>query len=152
MPYNLTVYPLSLQAMKSLITLLFFVCCATMNVVAADVVDYLRARSTGTAVVIEWRSLSETGITRYEIERAGDNGVFRYVATVDVKGSNQLYDYTDSEAFNKPDGSKISSNYFTYRIRIVYSNNSSSYSSSVGVTHSVSSIKRTWGMIKQMFR
>jgi opacity protein-like surface antigen len=138
--------------MKNILIILGLFVSAGTYVLAADVVDYLRARSTGAAVVIEWRSTSEADITRYEIERAGDDGIFRYVATLDVKGSNQTYDFTDNEAFGKPDGSKVAANYFTYRLKLVHADKSVTYSNTAGVTHSVSSIKRTWGMIKQMFR
>lgn len=137
--------------MKLLIALVGMIA-ITSAVFAADEVDYFRARSSGSAVILEWRSVAENGVDRYEIERAGDDGVFRYVASVDAKGNNQSYDYTDDEAFSKPDGTKVASTYFTYRLRIVHTDKSVSYSSSAGVTHSVSSIKRTWGMIKQMFR
>lgn len=138
--------------MKSVFITIGLVVAATVAALAADVVDYLRARSTGAAVIIEWRSSEESGIDRYEIERATDNGVFRYVATIETKGANHSYEYTDNEAFSKPDGNKVTATYFTYRLRVVHSDKSVEYSSSAGVSHSVSSIKRTWGMIKQMFR
>lgn len=116
-------------------------------------VDYLRARSTGAAVVLEWRSTQENNLLQYEIERAGDDQIFRYVATVSAKGSNQTYSYRDDEAFNKRDaGGNVASTYFTYRLKMVHGDQRSVYSTSAGVSHNVSSIKRTWGMIKEMFR
>lgn len=116
-------------------------------------VDYLRARSTGSAVVLEWRSTQESNLLQYEIERAGDDQIFRYVATVSAKGPNQTYSYRDDEAFNKRDGNgNVAATYFTYRLKLVHADQRTVYSTSAGVSHNVSSIKRTWGMIKEMFR
>ncbi len=136
----------------ALIASILFVAVVTALAVDATV-DYLRARSNGNSVVLEWRSSDEANVTQYEVERAGDDQIFRYVASVNAKGSNQTYAYTDDEAFNKPDGdARVSATYFTYRLKMVYADQRTSYSTSAGVSHNVSSIKRTWGMIKEMFR
>ncbi|RPI67292.1 MAG: hypothetical protein EHM43_08900 [Ignavibacteriae bacterium] len=136
----------------ALIASVLFVAVVTALAVDATV-DYLRARSNGTSVVLEWRSSDEANLAQYEVERAGDDQIFRYVASVNAKGSNQTYSYTDDEAFNKPDGNpNVSATYFTYRLKMVHADQRTSYSTSAGVSHNVSSIKRTWGMIKEMFR
>jgi hypothetical protein len=55
--------------------------------------------------------------------------------------------------FAKGDGSNdVQNNQLQYRLKLVRPDKSFTYSNSVSVTHSVSSIKRTWGMIKEMFR
>jgi hypothetical protein len=112
------------------------------------------ARSESGAVKVEWRSTAEVSLDHYELERAGDDQVFRTVAVVDAKGSNQSYSYLDEEAFGKRDGSdgSIAKTYFTYRLKMVSDDRSATYSNTTGVSHSVSGIKRTWGMIKEMFR
>jgi hypothetical protein len=115
-------------------------------------VDYLRAKSNGSTVTLEWRSSNEGNVVNYEIERAGPDQVFRSIGSVAAKGSNQAYTYTDEEAFGKNDDATVSSTYFTYRLKLVGSDQSSSYSATASVSHTVSSIKRTWGMIKEMFR
>jgi len=116
--------------------------------------QYFSARSSGTTISVEWRANAEDNVIQYEIERAGDDQVFRFVASVPAKGSNQAYSYVDNEAFGKQEGANgsIAKTYFTYRLKIVNADKTSSYSNSTGVSHSVSSIKRTWGMIKEMFR
>jgi len=116
--------------------------------------QYFQAKSDGAAVTLEWKSATEQDVAQYEVERAGDDNQFRYVATVSAKGSNQSYTFKDDEAFGKRDnsGGTIAKNYFTYRLRIVGSDHTATFSGNVGVTHNVSSIKRTWGMIKEMFR
>jgi len=116
--------------------------------------QFFNAKSTGTSVTLEWKSSAEGDLDFYEVERAGEDQVFRFVSTVQAKGSNQTYTYNDDEAFGKRDGTdgQITKNYFTYRLKLVHTDKSIAYSSTSGVTHSVSSIRRTWGMIKEMFR
>ncbi len=116
--------------------------------------QYFNAKSNGTSISLEWKSTVEQDIAEYQIERAGQDNQFRFVATIQAKGSNQAYSYRDDEAFGKRDGTdgSTASSFFTYRLRIIQADRSSTYSNTVGVTHNVSGIKRTWGMIKEMFR
>ncbi len=116
--------------------------------------QYFQAKSNGTSVSLEWKSNNEPDLVQYEIERAGEDNAFRYIATVQAKGNNQSYTYRDDEAFGKRDGNdgSVARNYFTYRLKMIGADQNTSYSNTVGVTHNVSGIKRTWGMIKEMFR
>jgi len=130
-----------------------------LGVLTAEAVQvtlqFFQAKSNGNSIVVEWKSNVETDVVSYDVERAGSDNVFRYVGTVAAKGSNQPYSYTDDEAFGKRDGSSdgsVARNYFTYRLKIVTADKNVNYSNSVGVVHNVSGIKRTWGMIKEMFR
>lgn len=130
---------------------------AAATVVAYGVqvsLQYFNAKSNGTSISLEWKSTAESNLMQYEIERAGDDNQFRYVATVQARGSNTVYTYRDDEAFGKGDGNdgSVARNYFTYRLKMVTPERSASYSNTIGVTHNVSGIKRTWGMIKEMFR
>jgi hypothetical protein len=50
------------------------------------------------------------------------------------------------------DDASVAQGNLSYRLRIVRDDQSAGYSNTVTVTHSVSGIKRTWGMIKEMFR
>lgn len=129
-----------------------------LGVITANAVQvtlqYFQAKSNGNSIVLEWKSNAESDVAVYEVERAGSDNVFRYVGSVSAKGSNQSYSFTDDEAFGKRDGNNetITRNYFTYRLKVVAVDKNVSYSNSVGVVHNVSGIKRTWGMIKEMFR
>jgi hypothetical protein len=141
------------MAMRTLITILTIGILAVITMRAADpALQSFQARSTGKAVSVEWRSGTEGGVVRYEIERAGTDGVFRLVAAVVAKGSNHTYQFTDDEAFAKRDDASVAQGNLSYRLRIVRDDQSAGYSNTVTVTHSVSGIKRTWGMIKEMFR
>ncbi|MEY3386194.1 MAG: hypothetical protein RIR53_1005 [Bacteroidota bacterium] len=116
--------------------------------------QYFQAKSNGNSIILEWKSNAEADIATYEVERAGSDNVFRYVGSISAKGSNQAYSFTDDEAFGKRDGNNesVTRNYFTYRLKIISADKNVSYSNTVGVVHNVSGIKRTWGMIKEMFR
>jgi hypothetical protein len=66
---------------------------------------------------------------------------------VQPKGSNSLYTYVDRSAY------KDTESVYVYRLKILEaSSGPSSYSNEITVSHSVSSVKRTWGSIKAMFR
>lgn len=109
--------------------------------------DFFNGRSDGDNVVLEWKTRSESDLLRYEIQRkAGSNGEFVSLATVSPKGSNSLYTYTDRSAY------KESESVYVYRLKIVETSGPSSFSNEITVSHSVSSVKRTWGSIKAMFR
>lgn len=137
-------------------TLFIIIAVSILAVVSAQAADpalqSFQARSTGKSVAVEWRSGTEGGVVKYEIERAGTDGVYRFVAAVDAKGNNQTYQFSDDEAFAKRDDAAVAQGNLTYRLRVLREDRSVGYSNSVVVTHSVSSIKRTWGMIKEMFR
>jgi opacity protein-like surface antigen len=139
--------------MKSIVVLLLSFVFAAAVAPAADVaLQSFQARSLGRSVSVEWRSGVESGVMRYEIERSGSDGIFRFVAAIDAKGTGQNYQFTDDEAFGKRDEQSVIASNLTYRLRVVREDKSLSYSNTVVVTHSVSGIKRTWGMIKEMFR
>lgn len=141
--------------MRKVITSIAVLVLSSLVALAVQVtIQSFTARSTGTAIIVEWKSASEPDITSYELERASDDQVFRHVSTVTAKGSNQPYAYNDDEAFGKRDGNdgSIARNYFTYRLKIVRADKSFVYSNTIGVSHNVSGIKKTWGMIKEMFR
>lgn len=128
----------------------------TIALFASSNIDYFRVTSVGKNIQLEWRTSDETNITRYEIERSSSvSPNFRQITTIDAKGYPSTYKYLDEEAYlKKPDDSDqtLAKQTFNYRIKIVKADNSFTYSSTESVTQEVSSIRRTWGMIKQMFR
>lgn len=115
--------------------------------------DSFNAKSDGKNITIEWKSADESSVSRYELERTNSANNFTYLTSQDAKGSNYSYRYVDEEAFMKDDNTGTQSkNIYTYRLKIVKKDNSISYSDNVTVTHNISGIRRTWGMIKEMFR
>lgn len=107
----------------------------------------MQARSDGNNVTVQWGSSDESLVTEFVVERrSGTSGEFLTIAEVAKKGSNSYYEYIDKSAF------KTTGTIYQYRIRIVLSNGGNEYSSIITVSHNVSSVKRTWGSLKAMFR
>ncbi|MBR9974586.1 MAG: hypothetical protein KFF77_03315 [Bacteroidetes bacterium] len=133
--------------MKRSINILLVLLIVTGTAVGGAFLDFFNGRSDDDNVVLEWKTRSESDLLRYEIQRkAGSNGEFVSLATVSPKGSNSLYTYIDRSAY------KESESVYVYRLKIVETSGPSSYSNEITVSHSVSSVKRTWGSIKAMFR
>lgn len=122
-----------------------------------NTLEFLKASSDGNVITIEWKSLIEDGIQAYEIERATDKTPFNKITTIQPKGNGFYYKYIDEEALRKVGANEktdiplVQTNY-SYRLKILKKDGNFFYSNSVNVTHNVSFIKRTWGMIKEMFK
>jgi len=105
----------------------------------------LSAYSNGTNIIVRWVSENEAGVRGYAIERkAGMDGPF-ITLTVEplfCKGNNEAYEFIDQSAFRTTDN--------LYQYKITALGTGAVYY--VTVNHSVSSVRRTWGSIKAMFR
>jgi len=134
--------------MKYLTTTLFIACLLLATAIGGAFLEYFNGRSDGDNVVLEWKTRSESNLLRYEVQRkAGHSGEFITLATVQPKGSNSMYSYIDRAAY------KNAASLYIYRLKIVDQGSSPvSYSNEISITHSVNSVKRTWGSIKAMFR
>lgn len=125
--------------------LLFICTCATL-LFGSAFLDSFSAKSQGDGIKIEWKTSDENNISSFVIERKSVNGVFLPIATIQPKGSNSSYSYTDQNIF------KTNGSVFVYRLRIVDKDNSVAFSRELSVSHSLSELKRTWGSIKALFR
>jgi hypothetical protein len=106
------------------------------------------ASSNGENIVLRWLSEQESGVVRYELERkAGVNGQFFLLVQIAPRGDNSSYDYVDDAAFRV-----TTETFYQYRIKVVFADGSSIYFGPISVSHSISSVRRTWGSIKAMFR
>jgi hypothetical protein len=108
----------------------------------------LQAHSDGNNVTIQWGTTEEVFLSEFVVERqAGSEGGFIPVPpSVAPKGNNSFYEFVDQTAF------KTITSVYQYRIKIVSQDGSYTYSKTVTVSHNVSSVKRTWGSLKAMFR
>lgn len=115
---------------------------------ASDYFSALSIRASGDAIVVQWTSVREDGLTSYEVQRRdAETPIYVRIGTVDLKGSGSRYTYVDNSAFNKPSEAKQ----YTYRIRAT-TRNGSTYSQILTISHDVSSVRKSWGMIKELFR
>jgi hypothetical protein len=131
--------------MKKVITTLFVLSLVTL-VFAGATLEFFRGKSENDKVFLEWKSREESALKEYVIERKSLNGDYIPLATIQPKGNNSYYTFIDETAFKS-----LGSIYY-YRLKIVDYNGSISYSNEISIFHSVSSVKRTWGSIKAMFR
>lgn len=142
--------------MKLKVIIIFVGLILAFAIAQAKVLDLFTASSDGKAITLEWRSNDESNINRYEIERKSENSPnFVVIETINSDGTGRSRRYVDEEAYMRKnsDAEEISQKTnFSYRIKVIYKDNSFEYSDTVNVTHTINSIRRTWGMIKQMFR
>jgi len=130
--------------MKNRILIAFLLLTSVITFAGADILK-LSARSQNGNVVVFWQASNETNLKNYVVERKTVNGSFIDVGTVEPR-SDKNYEFVDQSAF------KSSEVLYVYRLRIVDADGSVSHSWEVAVPHNVSSVKRTWGSIKALFR
>ena len=127
---------------------------ASMSIIAAEIsFDHMTAKSDGKVITVEWRPSIEKGVRSYELERSSTGDGFRSIANIEPKGAQTTYRFVDENALMKGgNNERILGKMYSYRIKVIAFDNSVSYSNIVSVSHSVTGIRRTWGMIKEMFR
>lgn len=142
--------------MKRITTIIAVVLCSMTLYSMQFALEFFRASSDGKSVTVEWKSISESGVIRYDVERASSDNQFRALATIDAKGVNTNYRFLDDDAYMRGGSEQakdqVQVSDIKYRLRVVNADNSSTYSAVITVKHSVSSVRRTWGMIKELFR
>lgn len=116
--------------------------------------EYFSAKSNGDQVILEWKMLDDANINYFQVEKKiDDTEAYRPVgAKIKVKGDNQVYRFTDDDTFFKQQVKLQSDNIQAYRVKCFMRNNDFAYSNITYVTHNVNSVKKTWGMLKEMFR
>ncbi len=138
---------------RSLCILFIVLCAGAASLIAADIAfDYFTARSNGKDIRIEWKTNREDDVAKFEIERslAGQND-FRSIGSVTPKGNGSSYVFVDENAMIAGKSATVSSTLYSYRIKAI-GQSSTAFSQTISVSHTVSSVRRTWGMIKEMFR
>ncbi|MGE5481265.1 MAG: hypothetical protein ACM3U1_12665 [Chloroflexota bacterium] len=114
------------------------------------------ASSDGRAITIEWRTSDEAGVKYFVVERGSGKTSYQAIASKTAKGSPSVYKHVDEDGlmkkFEVSEGQLQSDKVYTYRIKAVYNDKKTFTSDAVYVMHKTSSFRRTWGMIKEMFR
>lgn len=122
-------------------------CGAVSAALAGGIKDgSLSAYSNGTTILVRWISDDENDVRGFMVERRAGTDDRPFVQLTNpylpCKGSGSSYEFVDNAAF------RVTDNLYQYRITAV--GNGSTYY--VTVNHRVSSVRRTWGSIKAMFR
>ncbi len=139
------------------VTFVLIIFSAAVALFAQATIEGMRARSDGRAITIEWRSTQESSVNVYEIERSPANQTdFKRIGSVQARGSQQSYRFIDENALiasTSGGGANLQgASIYVYRLKIIDVNDKAIYSEPIAVSHTISSVRRTWGMIKEMFR
>ena len=136
---------MNINMRKIFITLfILFFSLQTYLIADSEILEF-QAEPSSNKITLNWRTGVEKNITSFYIERSSNNNDFMKVGEVDPTGTNSRYEFVDESI------SRVRSIYY-YRLRVVNNNGSSQFSESLPVIPNVSSIKRTWGSIKALFR
>ncbi|MGE3801032.1 MAG: hypothetical protein AB7H80_08435 [Candidatus Kapaibacterium sp.] len=116
----------------------------------SNVFRSIKAESKGEEIQIEWKTTGDNSFHTFEIERRSNEvPSYRRIGSIVAKESADGYTFVDNGAFFRTSGDKE----FTYRVKAVGAGGLEQYSPPVTVSHKVvSSVKRSWGMIKELFR
>jgi hypothetical protein len=125
----------------------------------SEVLTYFKGSPSVDAITLDWQSGTETGVISYTIERSDiKTSEFKEMGVVMAVGNNSTYRFRDAAVSgitsNSSGGGHSQvplSDLFKYRLRLNY-RNAVSYSQTIRVTRPSAGVKRTWGMIKEMFR
>lgn len=140
---------------------LFVFAIIVTQLVASDLfIESFTANSDGKNITIRWRTTSEDNLNSFALERSNNNSYFKQIYEADSKGMPSYYSFVDEEAFmkeialesSKNEDQLLSENNYTYRLKVIKSDNTFLYTDAISVAHNPSSIRRTWGMIKEMFK
>ena len=131
---------------KYLYTLLFlfFVFLSFSGRGQSVIVSDFNLTSDGADVLLEWELPDETGILEYRLyRRLNQNPNQDHIVTIKVDGSGS-YQYLDDGIF------KRDSTVIHYDLEIIQEKKTDVFTNSI--SHNPTSIQRTWGSIKAMFK
>jgi hypothetical protein len=116
--------------------------------------EFFTAKSNGEQITLEWKLVNEDNVDFYQVEKKLKEGnIYRPIGSrIRAIGNSNIYRYTDEDFFFKNNVELQSDNIQAYRIRVILKNNDTRFSNTTYVTHNVSSVRKTWGMLKEMFR
>lgn len=132
-----------MKKIKYILILLF----AIISIYGGVFIVSFNVKSEGNSVIVEWQTQNEVNIKEYWVLRKSNNSDFEQIAVIAAKGGNNSYKYIDKEAY------KATEKIYRYKLRIINtSGEEDGMSEEKNVLHNVSSVKRTWGSIKALFR
>ncbi|MBU0559223.1 MAG: hypothetical protein KJ799_04740 [Bacteroidetes bacterium] len=128
------------------ISAVFLLVFISVNIFANAILSDFQVISENGNVILNWQTSQEINLKHFIVERKSTNGPFMELGNIPATGDNSVYSFIDENAYKSHDA------IYTYRLKIVDNDNTVSYSNEVSVSHSPSTVKRTWGSIKALFR
>ncbi len=105
----------------------------------------LTAVSDGQTVTLSWQTLQEENLRHFVIQRKTAEGAFIDLAYITPE-SDRNYEFIDRTAYKTDDA------VYLYQLKIVETNGNVTTLREARVLHNVSSVRKTWGSIKALFR
>lgn len=126
-----------------ILTLLLMICFVAFASVS---IKYFTASPIGTEIKLQWEAQSETGITEFQLwKRTPSSGAVK-IHTV-IPNGNKVYAYTDANVMKTNETQQT----YIYTLRVMQG--TTTYTDfTQTINHSPTSIQRTWGSIKSMFK
>ncbi len=136
-----------MMKLKYLIALLIFT--TGLIFAGANIPQGLSVRSSGNKVIIAWQAISESNVKEYVIEKKSGTGDWVSVGSPITPRADMNYEFVDADVYKTTVGS-----WYKYRLKIVSNDGSNpTYLEQSGTIYpNISSVKRTWGSIKALFR
>jgi hypothetical protein len=108
--------------------------------------NYFRAGFEGTDVKVEWEVANEHTVTGFDVYRKlNSETAFRRINEVQVSGSRR-YAFLDADLRNQPNRTGT----LTYKLTVETTTGDQSFTTAF--VNNPSSVERSWGSIKSMFR
>ena len=130
--------------MKLIYSLTFLTLFITLLWANAIIIEW-KAEPEQNKIILQWKTSQEDGVEKFVIERSTDNSHFFDIGEISARGPGFQYRFEDNKlGFTK--------SIFYYRLRIVNDNGSYQFTDTLPVIPNISSISRSWGSIKALFR
>ncbi len=110
----------------------------------ADILEF-KAWTEQKMIILRWKTSHEESVQKFVVERSTDNRNFIKIGEVMSRGPGFQYQFEDQKL------GRFNSLYY-YRLRIVNKDGSNQFTDSLPVISNISSLVRTWGSIKALFR
>ena len=134
----------SLFRPRAILLLSFFFAFVAYGYSQQVFLNYFTIDANGSDIVLEWEVQSESFIKEFQLYRkVEDESILTHVSTIDPDGGLK-YQFLDDNAFKTPP-KKLS-----YELHIIGEDKVEK--AFVDLIHNPTSIQRTWGSIKAMFR
>ncbi len=144
------------RKMKKIFIVTVVVIAFTTMVYAMNIITSFTASSVNEMVNVKWTTNSEHNIKEFEVERSlNPSSRFVRIHTEKASGTPSNYTFNDKSAYKelaKDLPTLQGENTYYYRLKIISKDGSYEYTDEINVAHSTSSVRKTWGMIKEMMR
>jgi hypothetical protein len=130
--------------MKYFTTLVFLISFVSFLFANAVIIEW-KAEPAENKIMLRWKTSQEINVEKFVIQRSSDNRNFIDIGEVVAKGPGFQYQYEDVRIGRM-------NSLFYYRLRVVNKDHTTQQTDSLPVLLNISSIIRTWGSIKALFR